>query len=68
MKLNVELTKLIQIGITLSDKSGEYPKNYPYYTWQFNFKFDLEEDKYSEKSINLLKNSGIDFENLKKWN
>ena len=66
MKLNVELTKLIQLGITLSDKNGEYPKNYSYYTWQFNFKFDLEEDKYSEESINLLKTSGIDFENLKK--
>ena len=66
MKLNVESTKLIQIGITLSDKNGDYPKNYPYYTWQFNFKFDLEKDKFSEESINLLKNSGIDFENLKK--
>ena len=66
MKLNVESTKLIQIGITLSDKNGDYPKNYPYYSWQFNFKFDLEKDKFSEESINLLKNSGIDFENLKK--
>ena len=66
MKLNVESTKLIQIGITLSDENGDYPKNYPYYTWQFNFKFDLEKDKFSEESINLLKNSGIDFENLKK--
>ena len=66
MKLNVESTKLIQIGITLSDENGEYPKKYPYYTWQFNFKFDLEKDKYSEESINLLKNSGIDFDNLKK--
>ena len=65
MKLNVESTKLIQIGIALSDENGDHPKNYPYYTWQFNFKFDLEKDKFSEESINLLKNSGIDFENLK---
>ena len=29
-------------------------------------KFDIDNDKYSEESINLLKNSGIDFQNLKK--
>ena len=66
MKLNVESTKIIQLGITLTNKKGEYPKNSPYHTWQFNFKFDLENDKFSEESINLLKKSGIDFENLKK--
>ena len=66
MKLNVESTKLIQLGITLSNKNGEFPKNVPYHTWQFNLQFDIDNDKYSEESINLLKNSGIDFENLKK--
>ena len=66
MKLNVESTKIIQLGITLTNKNGEYPKDFPYHTWQFNFKFDLENDKFSEESINLLKKSGIDFENLKK--
>ena len=66
MKLNVESTKLIQLGITLTNKNGEFPKNIPYHTWQFNLQFDIDNDKHSEESINLLKNSGIDFENLKK--
>ena len=66
MKINVELSKLIQLGITLTNENGEFPEKYSYHTWQFNFKFDLENDKYSEESINLLKNSGIDFDNLKK--
>ena len=66
MKLNVESTKIIQLGITLTNKNGEYPKKFPYHTWQFNFKFDLQNDKFSEESINLLKCNGIDFENLEK--
>ena len=66
MKLNVELTQLIQLGITLTDKNGEKPKGISCNTWQFNFQFDIEKDKYSEESINLLKNSGINFDNLKK--
>ena len=65
MKLNVNSTKLIQLGITLTNKNGEFPKDYPYHTWQFNFKFDIEKDKYSEESINLLKCNGIDFKKLK---
>ena len=66
LKLNVDSTKIIQLGITLSNKKGEFPQDYPYHTWQFNFKFDLEKDKYSEESINLLKSNGINFETLKK--
>ena len=66
MKLNVDSTKIIQLGITLTNEKGEYPKNLPYHTWQFNFKFDLKNDKFSEESIKLLKNSGINFENLEK--
>jgi CCR4-NOT transcription complex subunit 7/8 len=31
-------------------------------TWVFNFQFNLEEDMYSESSIELLKNSGVDFQ------
>ena len=66
MKLNVESTKLIQLGITLTNEKGEFPENCSYYTWQFNFQFDIDNDKSSKESLNLLKNSGIDFENLKK--
>jgi CCR4-NOT transcription complex subunit 7/8 len=64
VKLNVESLKLIQLGITLSDSRGRFP--YPYHTWQFNFEFDPEKDKNSDSSINLLRNSGINFDELKK--
>ena len=63
VKLNVESLKLIQLGITLSDERGRFP--YPYHTWQFNFEFDPEKDKSSNSSIELLKHSGINFEELK---
>jgi len=65
LKTNVDNLKLIQLGITLTNERGEYPKNYPYHTWQFNLKFDKNVDKYHPSSINLLKQSGIDFEKLK---
>ena len=65
LKTNVDNLKLIQLGITLTNEKGEYPQNYPYHTWQFNFKFDKNVDKYHPSSINLLKQSGIDFEKLK---
>ena len=66
LQKNVNELKLIQLGITLTNKDGEYPKNIPYHTWQFNFKFNEEKDKYSEESLNLLKSTGIDFDKLKK--
>lgn len=65
LKLNINSLKLIQLGITLRNKNGEYPSKFPYYTWQFNFKFDIEKDSYSPKSLKLLKNAGINFEKLK---
>jgi len=60
VKCNVDLLKLIQLGITLFDGSGNLPKGVC--TWQFNFKFNLAEDLYAEDSIDLLQNSGIEFE------
>ena len=66
MKVNVDSLKLIQLGITLTNENGEFPKNIPYHTWQFNFQFDIQKDFYNENSIKLLKNSGINFEKLKK--
>ena len=66
LKLNINSLKLIQLGITLRNKKGEYPKKYPYYTWQFNLKFEVQKDIFSPKSIKLLKNAGINFENLSK--
>ena len=64
LKLNVDSLKLIQLGITLSNEKGEYPK--PYRTWQFNFEFDYNKDKSSKSSMVLLMSSGIDFNKMKK--
>ena len=64
IKLNVDKLKLIQLGITLTNAKGEQPPNTT--TWQFNLKFDIEKDEYSKESINLLYNSGINFNKVKK--
>jgi len=59
LKCNVDLLKIIQLGITFCDNEGYvYPGAC---TWQFNFKFNLSEDMYAQDSIDLLAKSGIDF-------
>ena len=63
MQLNVDSLKLIQLGLTLSNSKGEYPK--PYHTWQFNFEFDYIKDKSSQSSMNLLISSGLNFNKMK---
>lgn len=60
VKCNVDLLKMIQLGMTLFDGSGNRPEGVC--TWQFNFKFSLQEDLYAEDSIDLLVHSGIQFE------
>lgn len=40
LRCNVDLLKIIQLGITLADEEGHVPPNVS--TWQFNFKFNLE--------------------------
>lgn len=67
---------MIQLGITLFSEDGEVvPANsaetngQPYggnvspapCTWQFNFKFSLEDDMYAQESTTMLAKSGIDF-------
>ncbi|KAJ8973111.1 hypothetical protein NQ317_014450 [Molorchus minor] len=42
------------------DDNGKTPGG-AYTTWQFNFKFNLQEDMYAQDSIDLLTNSGIQF-------
>jgi len=66
LKRNVDKLKLIQLGITLTNEKGEYPKNYPYHTRQFNLEFDKSIEPSHPSSINLLKQCGIDFDKLKK--
>ncbi|KAJ6217300.1 hypothetical protein RDWZM_008457 [Blomia tropicalis] len=51
--------KIIQLGLTFMDENGKTPSGYS--TWQFNFKFNLNEDMYAQESIDLLTNSGIQF-------
>lgn len=57
------MLKLIQLGLTFCDENGNLPKiDDKYCVWQFNFRgFDLKEDLYAQDSIELLKQSGIDF-------
>lgn len=40
LRCNVDLLKIIQLGITLADEHGNMPPDVS--TWQFNFKFNLE--------------------------
>ena len=66
LKMNVDSLKIIQLGITLTNSKGEFPKNNKYHTWQFNFEFDKNIDKITQSSLNLLEQCGIDFNKLKK--
>jgi len=59
LRSNVDILKLIQLGITFCDENGELAEECP--TWQFNFRFNLEEDVYAADSIALLQRSGLDF-------
>merc|ERR1712226_301364 len=61
LRCNVDLLKIIQLGLTFQDEKGVTPDTGPS-TWQFNFKFNLTEDMYAEDSVDLLQNSGIQFE------
>ena len=59
---NVNSLNLIQVGITLSDADGNKPE--PIDTWQFNLEFSLSKNKFSPDSISMLKEAGIDFDEL----
>lgn len=59
LRCNVDLLRIIQLGLTFMDEDGHTPPGFS--TWQFNFKFNLNEDMYAQDSIDLLQNSGIQF-------
>ncbi|XP_055312837.1 CCR4-NOT transcription complex subunit 7 isoform X2 [Sitodiplosis mosellana] len=59
LKCNVDLLRIIQLGLTFMDDEAKTPSGYS--TWQFNFKFNIQEDMYAQDSIDLLRNSGIQF-------
>ncbi|KAF9523897.1 ribonuclease H-like domain-containing protein [Crepidotus variabilis] len=60
MRCNVDLLKIIQLGITLANDEGQFPQECS--TWQFNFKFSLSDDMYTPDSIEQLQKSGLDFQ------
>ncbi|KPI85566.1 putative CCR4 associated factor [Leptomonas seymouri] len=60
LRCNVNLLKIIQLGITLLNERGEVPEHCS--TWQFNFRFSLHEDVYAQDSIELLRYGGINFD------
>ena len=41
LKHNVDMLKLIQVGISISNKKGQQPSTH---TWQFNLNFNLNKD------------------------
>jgi CCR4-NOT transcription complex subunit 7/8 len=57
LKVNVDLLKIIQLGLSFADSEGNLCPQ----TWQFNFMFDLDGDMYAQDSIDLLIHSGISF-------
>ncbi|KAK9098283.1 hypothetical protein Syun_025328 [Stephania yunnanensis] len=64
LKANVDLLKLIQLGLTFSDEEGNLPTcgTDKCYVWQFNFReFNVNEDVFANDSIELLRQCGIDF-------
>lgn len=77
LRCNVDLLKVIQLGITLFDENGEPPPPHPTdenglpiyennlmpcpCTWQFNFQFSKEEDMSNEDSLAFLETHGLDF-------
>lgn len=65
MRCNVDLLKLIQLGLTFTDSEGNFVNGCT--CWQFNFKFSLSDDLYAEDSIELLKASGIDFPRFEQY-
>jgi len=73
LRSNVDLLKMIQLGISLFKPDGSLPSaNGPSfsrqnmipapYAWQFNFRFSLDGDMYAQDSTAMLTKAGIDFD------
>ncbi|KAG7646472.1 putative CCR4-associated factor 1 2 [Arabidopsis thaliana] len=65
LKANVNMLKLIQLGLTLSDEKGNLPTcgTNKQCIWQFNFReFNVISDMFALDSIELLRKSAIDLE------
>lgn len=60
LKVNIDLLKIIQLGLSFADENGNFAPGCP--CWQFNFQFNLNEDMFAQDSIDLLIKSGISFD------
>eukprot|EP00708_Paratrimastix_pyriformis_P003760 GAFH01002556.1.p1 GENE.GAFH01002556.1~~GAFH01002556.1.p1 ORF type:complete len:320 (+),score=36.97 GAFH01002556.1:124-960(+) len=60
LRLNVDILKIIQLGLTFANDQGDMVPDSC--TWQFNFRFNINEDTYAQDSIELLQTAGIDFD------
>lgn len=60
IKMNVDKLKVIQVGISIADEDGYMPQGVA--TWQFNFRFDLNNDLFLKESIEMLSEAGIKFD------
>lgn len=64
LKANVDMLALIQLGLTFSDSHGNLPDcgTGSACVWQFNLReFDVQNDVFAADSIELLRQSGMDF-------
>ena len=60
VRINVDLLKIIQLGITFTDEEGRPVEGCC--CFQFNFEFNVNEDMQAPESIDLLRRSGIQFD------
>lgn len=59
LKVNVDMTRVMQIGMTFSDAKGNRPKGIS--TWRFNFSFNVSRDLFSQDSLDGLRHTrGLD--------
>ncbi|CAO1634170.1 unnamed protein product [Parajaminaea phylloscopi] len=65
LRCNVDLLKLVQLGITLCDEDGNFPPGVC--TWQFNFRFSVTDDMCAPDSLELLNKAGLEFDRHEKF-
>lgn len=63
IRRNVDNLKLIQLGMTLSNKHGELAT--PVCTWEFNFRYDIKKDRCAADSRKFLEDGSIPWSRLK---
>lgn len=61
LRANIDLIEPVQIGLTITDAQGNIPPGTPG-TWQFNMKFDPNDQMCSQDGLEILRRSGLDLE------